>query len=153
MKEPSLIPEINERTRQQMNTLLSSTSWLKRVDTERSKTRYFSITQLSAYMTWQNDVREASATNWPYLGKVKMSTRQKDAVKQLATSAKEHLMEDATRQTARRPPCGKVSATPKPQGGATTSRCMRCGRRKYQGNEKCPARNVVCHNCKKERPL
>ena len=87
------------------------------------------------------------------LEKVKTATCQKDAVRQqsqqLATSAKEHLVEDVSRQTARRPTRGKVGATPKPQGGATASRCTRCGRRKHQGNEKCPARNVVCHNCKK----
>ena len=88
------------------------------------------------------------------LEKVKTATRQKDAVRQqsqqLATSAKEHLVEDVSRQTARRPTRGKVGgAAPKPQGGASASRCTRCGRRKHQGNEKCPARNVVCHNCKK----
>ena len=31
----------------------------------------------------------------------------------------------------------------------TPLKCIRCDRRKHQGNEKCPAKNVICHNCKK----
>ena len=69
------------------------------------------------------------------LEKVKTATRQKDAVRQqsqqLAKSAKEHLVEDVSQQTARRPTRGMVGATPKPQGGATASRCTHCGRRKH----------------------
>ena len=87
------------------------------------------------------------------LESAKKSIRQKEAVRQqskeLATSANEHLVEHVTRQTTRRPHRSKVGAASRPQGGATPSKCMRCGRRKHQGNEKCPARNVICHNCKK----
>ena len=64
-------------------------------------------------------------------------------------SANEHLVEDVTRQTARRPLRSRVRPTSRPQGSATAAKCTRCGRRKHQGNEKCPASNKICHNCKK----
>ena len=82
------------------------------------------------------------------------SIRQKEALRQqqskeLATSAKEHLVEDVTRHTTRRPPHSRAGTASKPQDSATPAKCTRCGRRKHQGNEKCPSRNVICHNCKK----
>lgn len=87
------------------------------------------------------------------LESAKKSIRQKEAVRQqskeLATSTKQHLVEDVTRQTTRRPPRSRAGTASKPQDSATPPKCIRCGRRKHQGNEKCPARNVICHNCKK----
>ena len=87
------------------------------------------------------------------LESVKKSIRQKEAVRQqskeLATSTKQHLVEDVTRQTTRQPPRSRAGTASKPQDSVTPLKCIRCGRRKHQGNEKCPAKNVRCHNYKK----
>ena len=55
-----------------------------------------------------------------------------------------------TRKNAGIPYRGKEGATPRPQGSAAPAKCTRCGTNRHQGSEKCPARNVICHKCKKK---
>ena len=79
----------------------------------------------------------------------KKMIRQKEAVREQRvemTSRKEHLVEDVTRR-----PTGSQSRSKghRPRTAPTPNKCQRCGRNKHQGQDKCPARNVICHRCKK----
>jgi len=82
----------------------------------------------------------------------KKAIRQKEAVKeqhkQLAPQ-REHLVEYVNKHAPRRPQRHKGGATQQSRVSTAANKCGRCGRRKHQGNEQCPARNVICHNCKK----
>ena len=94
------------------------------------------------------------------LEKAKKTIRQKEAVRaqsqQLSTQARAQLVEDVTQRAPRRPHRPRRSrggANAQPRGAPGPDKCMRCGRRKHQGAEKCPARNAICYNCRKKGHL
>ena len=95
--------------------------------------------QLDATLTWES---------------AKKSIRQKEAVQEhrVELSAhKEHLVEDMTRRTAGYPQRSRRSAPARPRTAPvatqSSNKCSRCGRGPHQGQEKCPAKNMICHRC------
>ena len=94
------------------------------------------------------------------LEKAKKTIRQKEAVReqshQLSGKPPAPLMEDVTQRAPRRhyrPQHGRGGANAQARGAPGPDKCTRCGRRKHQGAEKCPARNATCYNCKKKGHL
>ena len=74
----------------------------------------------------------------------------------MSTQAQAQLVEDVTQRAPRRPHRPRRSrggANAQPRGALGPDKCMRCGRRKHQGAEKCPARNAICYNCRKKGHL
>ena len=87
----------------------------------------------------------------------KKSIRQKEAVQEHRvelSARREHLVEDVTRRTASYSQRRRRSAPAKPRTAPaapqSSNKCSRCGRGPHQGKEKCPAKNVICHRCKKK---
>ena len=66
------------------------------------------------------------------------------------TSRKEHLFEDVTRRTTSSQSRSRGQTSIRPRTAPTGSKCQRCGCIKHQGQEKCPAKNVIFHRCKKQ---
>ena len=87
------------------------------------------------------------------LEKAKKAIRQKEAVREQSkrlTSQKVHLVENVTPRAPRRPQRTGGGAPPQPRSSTAPAKCLRCGRRKHQGSERCPAKNVICHKCQKK---
>ena len=90
------------------------------------------------------------------LEKAKKQVRQKEAVKEhrdeltSSTSRKQHLaVENVTRTCAGGQRRSKGPSSARPRTTPTPARCQRCGRHKHQSQEQCPAKNAICHRCKK----
>ena len=65
------------------------------------------------------------------------------------TSRKEHLVEDVTQRTASSQSRSRGQTSIRPRTAPTGSKCQRCGRNKHQEQDKCPAKNVICHRMKR----
>ena len=87
------------------------------------------------------------------LEKVKIIVRQK-AVREHRdelTPGKQHgALEDVTRKTSGTNCHCKGSTSSKLRTAPTATKCQCCGRNKHESLDECPARNVICHRCKKK---
>ena len=86
------------------------------------------------------------------LEKAKQKVRQREAVKEQSSKLQgqgdksDPIVVEAVRSQRQSQGKGATSgATSKPPA----IRCTRCGRDKHLSGDRCPARNVICHSCKK----
>ena len=83
------------------------------------------------------------------LAKAKQKVRQSEAVKEQRSELQgkgdkdDPIVLDAVKSQRQSQGKGATSSTP------LTTRCTRCGRDKHLSGDRCPARNVICHSCKK----
>ena len=86
------------------------------------------------------------------LKKAKQKVRQKEAVKEQSSKLQGQgdknnpIVIDAVRSQRQSQGKGVTSSTTSKPPAA---RCTRCGRDKHLSGNRCPARNVICHSCKK----
>jgi hypothetical protein len=59
-------------------------------------------------------------------------------------------LEDVTRKTSGTDRHSKGTTSGKLRTAPTATKCQCCGRNKHESPDKCPARNIICHRCKKK---
>ena len=75
------------------------------------------------------------------LEKAKTTICQKEAVKEQSQQLTSQRPQDVTPRASH---CSRGGANAQLRNTTGPNKCTRCGRRKHQGAEKCPARNAIC---------